>query len=155
MESSGFTKVCSKILWLPGEFWWKCILPWRKVLDVWPCDNLGVLLLLNFKICFNICLFLIVEKSLAKGLIIKFINLIFVLNFLKILLLFCHVKLLSWNAILADLLFSFPWFLQWDVHVCVCVSAGIQGTKDAFVYQAAEGRLCSFPVTDKNHYFHP
>lgn len=55
-ESSGFTKVYSKISWLPGEFWWKCILPWWKVQDVWPCDNLGVLLLLNFKTCFTICL---------------------------------------------------------------------------------------------------
>lgn len=45
--------------------------------------------------------------------------------------------------------FLSPWYLQLLAHVCVCVSVGIQGTKNGFVYQATEERLCSLPVPDK------
>lgn len=59
-------RIYRKISCLPGEFWWKCILPWWKVMDVWPCDNLGVLLLLIFKICFITSLFFNCRKISYK-----------------------------------------------------------------------------------------
>lgn len=45
--------------------------------------------------------------------------------------------------------FLSPWYLQFYEHVCICVSVGIWGIKNWFVYQATEERLCSLPVTDK------
>ena len=50
---------------------WRPLSLWQFLL-VW---------LLNFKTCFGVCLFLIVEKSLVKSVIIKLINLIFDLSF--------------------------------------------------------------------------
>lgn len=151
MECPGFTKVCSKISWLPGEFCWKCILV--KMVKSAGCLTLwqfGGFVAAEFQNKFQHLLFLNCrKKSLIKALIIKFINLLFAVRFFfyPAPLLSCLIAVMEW--IQAGFYFLSPWYLQLYEHVCICESVGIQGIKNEFVYQAREERLCSLPATDK------